>query len=291
MRSVKQGLIAAGMGMAVNVILAIVKIVAGIVGNSYALVADGIESTADIVSSLIVWTGLKVSSIPADEDHPYGHGKAEAIAGMVVALALLGAAVLIGVQSAREIITPHHPPAGFTLIVLAFVILAKETLFRHVFRVGDDLSSSAVKGDAWHHRSDAITSAAAFIGISVALIGGKGYESADDWAALLACGIIVFNGIKILRMALADVMDAASPDDVTSRIRTTAAATQGVLGIEKCFVRKSGLGLIVDIHVEVDGDISVRSGHEIAHRVCDGLKASSQLRVQQVMVHVEPSRR
>ena len=110
MPSVQKGLMAAGVGMAVNLVLAIVKIVTGVVGNSYALIADGIESTSDIVSSLVVWTGLKISSLPADEDHPYGHGKAESIAGMVVALALLAAAVFIGIQSVREIITPHHAP-------------------------------------------------------------------------------------------------------------------------------------------------------------------------------------
>ena len=202
MRSVQKGLMAAGVGMAVNIVLAIVKIVTGIVGNSYALIADGIESTTDIVSSLVVWTGLKISSLPADEDHPYGHGKAESIAGMVVALALLAAAVFIAIQSVREIITPHHAPAWFTLLVLALVIGTKETLYRFVFKVGDELTSTAVKGDAWHHRSDAITSAAAFIGISIALIGGKGYESADDWAALLACAVILFNGYRIFRAAL-----------------------------------------------------------------------------------------
>ena len=210
MPSVQKGLMAAGIGMAVNVVLAIVKIVTGIVGNSYALIADGIESTSDIVSSLVVWTGLKISSLPADEDHPYGHGKAESIAGMVVALALLAAAVFIGIQSVREIITPHHAPAWFTLLVLALVIGTKETLYRFVLKVGDELTSTAVKGDAWHHRSDAITSAAAFVGISIALIGGKGYESADDWAALLACAVILFNGYRIFRAALNEIMDAAA---------------------------------------------------------------------------------
>jgi cation diffusion facilitator family transporter len=199
MRSVESGLMAAGIGMAVNVLLAIIKIVTGIVGNSYALIADGIESTTDIISSLIVWTGLKISSLPADEDHPYGHGKAEPMAGMVVALALLGAAIFIAIQSVREIITPHYAPAWFTLLVLALVIGTKEALYRFVFKVGKELTSTAVKGDAWHHRSDAITSAAVFIGISIALIGGKGYESADDWAALLACSIILFNGYRIFR--------------------------------------------------------------------------------------------
>jgi cation diffusion facilitator family transporter len=185
MRSVQKGLIAAGVGMAVNIVLAIVKIVAGVLGNSNALIADGIESTTDIISSLVVWTGLKISTFPPDDDHPYGHGKAESISAMVVALALFAAGALIAVQSIRELHVPHHTPAWFTLLVLALVIAIKETLFRFFSRVGLQLSSTDVQGDAWHHRADAIPSAAAFIGISIALIGGKGYERADDWAALL----------------------------------------------------------------------------------------------------------
>ena len=281
-------MMAAGIGMAVNVALAIVKIVTGVLGNSYALIADGIESTSDIVSSFVVWTGLKISSRPADADHPYGHGKAESIAGLVVAMALLGAAVLIGVQSVREIITPHHAPAWFTLLVLALVIVTKETLYRFVLKVGDELTSTAVKGDAWHHRSDAITSVAAFVGISIALIGGKGYESADDWAALLACAVIVFSGYRIFHSALGEIMDAAVPNPLQKEIRVLASAVPGVAGIEKCRTRKSGLGLFVEIHVEVDGDLSVRRGHEIGHQVSDKLKLSS-LSVQDVMVHVEPA--
>jgi cation diffusion facilitator family transporter len=288
MRSVKAGLMAAGVGMAVNIVLAIVKIVTGVVGNSYALIADGIESTADIVSSLVVWTGLKISSLPPDEDHPYGHGKAESIAGMVVALALLAAALFIGTQSLREIITPHHSPAWFTLLVLALVIGTKEALYRFVFKVGDELTSTAVKGDAWHHRSDAITSAAAFVGISIALIGGKGYESADDWAALLACAVIVFNGQRIFRAALNEIMDAAVPGQQQNDIRRISSMVAGVVRIEKCRIRKSGLGLFVDIHVEVDGDLTVRRGHEIAHEVSTCLKSSS-LGVQDVTVHIEPA--
>lgn len=274
--------------MAVNLVLAIIKIVAGILGNSYALIADGIESTTDIASSLVVWTGLKISALPPDEDHPFGHGKAEAVAGVVVALALLAAALLIAVQSIREIITPHHAPAWFTLLVLALVVTVKESLYRYAVRVGDELTSTAVKGDAWHHRSDALTSGAAFIGISIALIGGKGYESADDWAALLACGVIVFNGVRILRTALGEIMDAAVPDPLQAQIRDTASAVPGVIRIEKCRIRKSGLGLYVDIHVEVDGDLTVRHGHDIAHQVSGNLKNSS-FSVLDVTVHIEPA--
>lgn len=280
-------MVAAGVGLAVNVLLAIIKIAAGILGNSYALIADGIESTTDVVSSLVVWTGLKISSLPADENHPYGHGKAEPIAGTIVALALVGAAILIGVQSVREILTPHHAPAWFTLLVLGLVVVIKETLYRFVFEVGDELTSTAVKGDAWHHRSDAITSAAAFIGISIALIGGKGYESADDWAALLACAVILFNASRILRAALAEVMDTALPQSLQEQIRQLASAVPGVERVEKCRTRKSGLGVFVEIHIEVDGELPVRRGHEIAHEVTDRLKAPP-LSVQHVVVHIEP---
>ncbi len=290
MHSVKPGLMAAGIGMAVNVVLAIVKIVTGIVGNSYALIADGIESTADIISSLVVWTGLRISSLPPDADHPYGHGKAESIAGIVVALGLLTAAVFIAIQSVREIITPHHAPAWFTLLVLALVIGTKETLYRFVFRVGDELTSTAVKGDAWHHRSDAITSAAAFVGITIALLGGKGYESADDWAALLACTVILFNGYRIFRAALGEIMDAAVARPIQQQIHEIAGSVSGVVRVEKCRTRKSGLGLFVDIHVEVDGGLTVWRGHQIAHDVSDHLK-SAALSIQDVVVHVEPAQR
>lgn len=288
MRSVQKGLMAAGVGVAVNVTLAIIKIVAGVLGNSYALIADGIESTTDIVSSLVVWTGLKISSLPPDEGHPYGHGKAESIAAMVVALALLGAAVLIAVQSIREIVTPHHAPAWFTLLVLALVIATKEILYRFVLQIGHELTSTAVKGDAWHHRSDAITSAAAFIGISIALIGGKAYASADDWAALLACVIICFNGYRIFRAALNEIMDAAVPSDTQSKIHHVVQQTEGVLGIDECRIRKSGLGLFVDLQVRVNGDLTLRQADRIAEDVSRRLKAS-QLSIGGVMVHVEPS--
>ena len=287
MRSAGPGLKAAGIGMAVNMVLAMVKIVTGIVGNSYALIADGIESTTDIASSLVVWTGLKISSRPADDDHPYGHGKAEPIAGVVVALALLGAAALIAVQSVREIITPHHAPAWFTLLVLALVVLTKEALFRFARRVGDELTSTAVRGDAWHHRSDAITSAAAFVGISIALVGGPGYESADDWAALCACVVILYNGLRILRAALDEIMDAAVSPDLLDRVREQAARVPGVIRVDACRMRKSGLGLYVDLQVRVDGNLTVFRGDEIAEDVAAQLE-SSELGIAGVMVHIEP---
>ena len=287
MISVEDGLKVSSSAITVNIILALVKITTGIIGNSYALIADGIESTTDIFSSLIVIGGLRISVRPPDDDHPYGHGKAESLAGMLVSLFLLGSALLIATQSIREIMTPHHSPAWYTLVVLVGVIGTKEWLFRQMFKTGETMESSALKSDAWHHRSDAITSLATFIGISIALIGGEGYEAADDWAALLACGIIFFNGFRLLRNALNDVMDAAAPIEVEKQIRQIACGVEGVVEIEKCRIRKSGLGYQMDIHVIVDGDIPVRQGHLIGHAVKDQLTRAT-IPVSDVIVHIEP---
>lgn len=274
----------------VNALLAGIKAIAGILGHSYALIADATESTADIISSLIVFGGLKIATAPPDADHPYGHGKAEPLTAMVVALALGMASLGIAVQSIRELFTPHHVPEPFTLAVLVAVILVKESLFRFVFRAGETVGSTALKTDAWHHRSDAITSAAAFIGISIALIGGPGYGSADDWAALFASFIIAFNAYRLLRPAVAEVMDAAPPADIEMKVRNVASTVEGVASLDKCLIRKIGLDYYVDLHVFVDGEISVRRGHAVAHRVKDAIRRSNP-RISDVMVHIEPAAR
>lgn len=287
MSSIDDGFRISRSAIAVNVILASIKITIGLIGNSYALIADGIESTMDIVSSLIVWSGLRISTKPPDEDHPYGHGKAESLAGLAVALSLLGAAVIIIVQSIREIRTPHHAPAWYTLVALIGIIVVKEFLFQKMIRVGEELESNALKSDAWHHRSDALTSLAAIIGISIALIGGTGYEVADDWAALIACGVIIYNGIRLLLPAVNEVMDGAASDEIEAQIRNIASDVDGVIDIEKCRIRKSGLSLLMDIHVVVHGGISVREGHYIGHEVQKRL-TESDLQITDVAVHIEP---
>jgi cation diffusion facilitator family transporter len=274
--------------IAVSVVLAGVKIVSGIVGHSYALIADGIESILDVVSALVVWGGLRIAARPADENHPYGHGKAESMAGIVVAVILLGAALGIAFQSVREILTPHRAPAPFTLGVLVIVVIAKELLFARMSRLSGKISSTSLRADAWHHRSDALTSAAAFVGISLSLILGEGYESLDDWAALFACGIIVYNGFRILRTALAEAMDLAAPPDVLSSIRNVAHRVDGVAGIDKCLARKTGPYWLVDIHVMVDGRLPVSEGHAIGHEVKRALR-DSELGILDVLVHIEPN--
>jgi cation diffusion facilitator family transporter len=184
--------------------------------------------------------GLKLAALPPDDTHPYGHGKAEPVAAVVVALCVIGAAVGLAAQSIREILTPHHAPAPFTLVVLIVVVLVKELLFRKIIVAGDQIGSAAVKTDAWHHRSDAITSMAAFIGISVALIGGPGWEPADDWAALLACGLIGYNGYRFLVPALQEALDAAPPKELESEIRAIAGVVPGVAELDQCRIRKNG---------------------------------------------------
>ncbi|MCL4734905.1 MAG: cation diffusion facilitator family transporter [Candidatus Omnitrophica bacterium] len=276
------------LGILLNACLAAAKGIAGVIGHSYALIADAIESTSDIASSLIVYGGLKIASIPPDEDHPYGHGKAEPLAAMLVAFALLTAALAIIIQSIREIQTPHHAPAPFTLYILIGVVIVKESLYRYVINVGDKTQSTAVITDAWHHRSDAITSAATGVGIAIALICGPGYEAADDWAALLASGIIILNAIRLLRPALAEVMDAAPGNGMEQQVRDAALAVRGVTGLDVCNVRKMGLHYYVDLHVLVDGDLPVRDGHEIAHRVKDAIR-KAQPRIHDILIHIEPT--
>jgi cation diffusion facilitator family transporter len=274
-------------GVVVNFFLAVIKITAGILGHCYALIADGIESTLDIFGSLAIWFGLKVAAEPPDETHPYGHGKAEPLASVAVALAVIAAAIALAVKSVREIITPHHAPAPFTLAVLVLVIVVKETLFRKVAGAAAQLGSGAVKTDAWHHRSDAITSAGAFIGISVALIGGPGWEAADDWAALFTCGIIGFNGWRLLMPAVHEVMDTAPPKEVEDSVRAVAQRVAGVLNVEKCRLRKMGTEFYVDIHIGVDADLTVRAGHQIGHDVKDAIRAANSA-MADVLVHIEP---
>lgn len=277
----------ARLGLLVNAVLVIVKLVTGIVGHSYALVADGVESTTDIFSSLIVWRGVTVAGRSPDERYPFGYGKAEAIAAAAVALLLLGAAGGIAVQAIREIHTPHHAPASYTLVVLVLVVAIKEFLFRYVFTVGSEVESIAVKTDAWHHRADAITSGAAFVGISVALIGGPGWASADDYAALAASLVIAANGVRFLRPALADLMDRAPDRAVLERITEKARGIDGVLGIEKILARRTGTGYRIVLHVQADPAMCLQDAHNLGGRVRSTL-IHELPGVLDVVIHMEP---
>ena len=275
------------LGILISIVLVFVKAGAGIFGHSYELIADATETGADIVSSALLWIGLKYSLKPPDKGHPYGHGKAEPLTAVVISFFLIGAAVWIAVSSIYYITTPHELPRRFTLIVLLIVILTKELLFRYVLSVAKKIDSQAVRADAYHHRSDAITSIAAFIGIVIALMGGKGYEGADDWAALLASGIIMYNAIGILRPAIAEIMDGAPSTEISKLVKEEARAVEQVIDVEKCYVRKMGFDYFVDLHILVNSQLTVAEGHKIAHRVKDHLMSVNN-RIKGAIIHVEP---
>jgi cation diffusion facilitator family transporter len=283
----EKGVQAAFRAIVVSAVLGTVKIVSGTLGHSYALIADGVESLLDIVTSLAVLGGLKIAATDPNHRFPYGYGKAEALVGILIAAGLLVMAAILAVHSVREILQPQRGPEWFTLPVLLLVVVAKELLFRRLARTSGEIGSSAVESDAWHHRSDALTSLATAVGIGIGIFGGPGYESADDWAALVACGVIAFNGIHVMRGALPEVLDAAPADGTLHEIRQVATRIPGVSRIEKCRARKSGLGWLVDLHVEVDGDLPVREGHRLAHEVKAALLAAD-LRVLDALVHIEP---
>jgi cation diffusion facilitator family transporter len=267
--------------------LAIVKGMAGFFGNSYALIADAIESTTDIVSSILVLLGLRYAKRPPDENHPYGHGRVEPLITFVVVGFLITSAIVIAYQALKNIRTPHKGPEAWTLIVLAAIIFWKEISYQIVIRKSKQTNSTSLRADAWHHRSDAITSVAAFIGIGVAVFMGEGYEIADDWAALLASGFILYNSYRIFRPALGEIMDEHTYEELVEEVRIISQEVNGVLDTEKCFVRKVGLKFHVDLHAIVDGNISVKEGHDIAHNLKDTLMKRIE-GLENVLIHIEP---
>ena len=276
-------------GIALNALLAVVKLAGGIFGHTYALIADAAESMLDILSSSMVWAGFRVAARPPDANHPYGHGKAEPLAGLAVAVIIFAMAGWIAKHALHEIVTPHQGPAWWTLLVLAGVIVAKTWFSRRMGIAGAKVGSTALGIEALHHWSDALTSAAAFVGISIALWAGPGWETADDWAALFACVIIAFNGFGMFTKALGDVMDMAAPKNFENEVRAIALAVPGVRELDKVRARKSGLSHLVDIQVRVDGGLTVRAGHNIAHAVKDALLASVPHAISDVTVHIEPT--
>ncbi len=275
------------LGIAVNSALGLAKCAAGFLGNSFALVADGLESITDVLSGLVVYFGLKIAVKPPDADHPYGHGKAEPIAAVVVSLALMAAAFGITYEGISEILSPRPAPAPYTLVVLAGVLIIKGLVFRKVQSVGESIQSLAVKSDALHHRSDALTSAFAFVGISIAILGGPAWSTADGWAAVCAAFVILYSAWKQLQPAVLELGDRAPDTTLESQIHQIAGHVPGVLGLDKCLVRKMGFTYYVDLHIVVQGDMSVREGHRLSYKVEDEIRTALP-QVAEVLVHVEP---
>ncbi len=275
------------LGIFINTALAAVKLTAGILGHSYALIADAVESLSDIGSSLITLQAVRVAQRPPDAEHPYGHGKAEAIGAVLVAAVLILAGLTIAVQGVREMLSPHERPSPWVLIVLAFVVVTKEGIFRFGSRVAEAHDNVAVKADAWHHRADAITSVLAFIGISLSIYAGPAFATAEYWAALIAAGLIMYNGVSLMRQPIDELLDrqAVHLDD---RVRAVARGVAGVVDVEKLFIRKAGPGYRADMHLQVDPGLSIAEAH------CIGGKVRAMCRkeiaeISDVLVHLEPA--
>lgn len=270
-----------------NAVLMVVKLITGILGNSFAIIADAFESAGDVFSSFIIFLGLRISAKPADEDHPFGHGKVEPVISFLVVIFLIGSAAFIAFQAISNLQSPQKMPKPYTLIVLGAIIIYKEFFYHYVSKKSKQTGSTALKADAWHHRSDAITSLAAFVGIGLALLLGEGYEKLDDWAALVASVIIVINAYFVFRPALGELLDEQKYDDFIHQVREVSERVDGVIDTEKCFIRKFGMRYVVDIHVRVSADLTVVEGHTIGHAVQDAVQESFP-QVEHVFTHVEP---
>lgn len=270
-----------------NLVLALLKGLGGYFGNSYALIADAIESSTDVFTSVLVLVGLRYAQKPADKDHPYGHGRAEPLLTFMVVGFLVLSAGIIAYQSVQNILTPHALPKPYTLIILGGIIVWKELSYRWMLRRSTETQSTALKADAWHHRSDAITSLAAMVGIGIALVLGPGYEAADDLAALLAVGFILYNCYHIFRPALSEIMDEHLYDDFATQIAQTSLEVEGIIYTEKCFIRKTGMQYFVDLHAVVQGNLTVKQGHLLAHNLKDKL-LQTYPQIADVLVHIEP---
>jgi len=274
------------LGIVVNALLAAGKLSAGVLGHSFALVADAVESLVDIAGSVVVWSAMKYGSKPADEEHPFGHGKIEPMAALAVASVIVLVGIGVAVEAVRQIITPHSMPRPWTLLVLVVVIVVKESLARVADKAARRARSSAGAADAWHHRSDAITSAFAFVGIGVALIGGPEYARADDVAALLASGVIVLNGFLLAREPYHELLDRHSPE-IARAACELAMGVPGVLGVEQCDARQSGRGYRVVMHVEVSPEMTVARAHGITGRIKAEIR-SQRADIDSVLIHIEP---
>jgi cation diffusion facilitator family transporter len=270
-----------------SIVLSLLKGYVGVEGHSDALIADAIESGTDVFASFLVLFGIYYSTKPADDDHPYGHGKAEALVTFGVVGFLLISATLIAYNGIQHLSVPQEQPELFTLFVLVGIIIWKELSYRYVLSKGKKTNSLSLQADAWHHRSDAISSFIALIGIGLALLFGPAFSKADDWAAIAASLFIVYNAFIIFRPALGEILDEHNHHDLIDKIKEMETHVPGVCGIEKCLVRKTGMTYFVDLHLEVTGTISVNEGHTIAHNFKDYLLKKLP-EIHDVLIHIEP---
>lgn len=286
-RLYREAMRAAALGLAVNSGLAAAKLAGGLLGDSFALLADGVNSLGDMVSSSVVLFALWFAQRPADKEHPYGHTRAEAIAAGYVALLVLVSALGLGWEALGRFRHVHVPPPAWTLCLAAVNVVVKEALYRYKVRVGRRLSSSALIASAWDHRGDALCSLAVLLGLAAVRLGGPSLAWADAAAALVVVVVIVASSLSLVRSSAIELMDVQADDATLAAVRAEALAVPEVRDVETLWLRKTGLEYLVDIHVQVDPDLSIADGHRIGHRVKDHLLARFPA-LRNVLVHLEP---
>ena len=278
------------LGMAVTASLAVVKLTAGIMGHSTAVVADGLESCGDVFSEGFVLLGLTLAAIPADENHPYGHGRIETLTGLLIGLVLTAGGVLISYVSVERLAHPHESLAGFVVWPLVASVVAKISLSSVKFHYGRKLRSAALSADAWHDATDTISAITALVAVGLTLRYPLRFPQADGYGGFVVGLIVIGAGIRVAYDTAMQLMDTMPPDRLMNQIRETALAESGVRGVEKCFARKTGMRYHVDLHLEVDPQMTVWQSHELAHRVQERIQGRLEW-VAAVLVHVEPAPR
>jgi cation diffusion facilitator family transporter len=278
----------AALGMLVSAVLAVIKIVAGVTGHSAAVLSDGLESAGDVFASGFVLLGLSLAAKPPDEDHPYGHGRAETLTGLLIGLVLTAGGALISFASIERVGHPRMAPASFVVWPLLASLAAKSSLALLKFRYGGRLSSAALTADAWNDAMDCLSATVALAGVGMALWNPARFLDADQYGGFVVGLIVVSTGLRVSRDTALQLMDTMPGEHLMSQVRAEAATVAGVRGVEKCFARKTGLRYHVDLHLEVDPEMTVRQSHDIAHRVRLHIRERLSW-VADVLVHVEPA--
>lgn len=280
---------AAMLGLGVNLVLGAAKLAGGVLGNSFALLADAVNSIGDCVSTVVVLVALRIARRPPDQEHPYGHSRAEGVAASNVALLMILSALGIGWEALQRMGSVHAAPPLWTLFIAGANVVIKEGLYQYHASVGRRTGSAAILANAWDHRSDAMCALAVLLGLAANRWGGLRFTWADEVASLVVVAAIVWSGMRLFRQSGSELMDVQAPPELVAEIRRQAAAVPGVLDVEKLWVRKSGLEYFADLHLQVDPNMTVADGHRIGHAVKDRLVASFPA-LRDVLVHLEPHR-
>ncbi len=273
--------------MVLSGLLAVAKLIAGWLAGSASVVADGVESAGDVLASGIVLLGLTIAARPPDKNHPYGHGRFETLTGLVTGLGLALAGAGIIWKSLQDIGLRHDPPASFALWPVAASVVLKSVMATLKLRVGHRIRSAALIADAWNDSVDILSGSVALLAVGLALYDPERFLAADHYGGAVIGCIVILLGVRVVHETSLTLMDTMPSEDMMADIRAAALKVPGALDVEKCYARKTGLRYHVDLHLEVDPELTVRRSHAIAEEVRNRVKGELAW-VEDVLVHVEP---